>query len=98
MHDGNLSFQPASSRGQDGLAMAPAYDMLPMQDAPQRGMELPAPSWSPSLPLPAERTAWEPAARAAVVFWETAASDARISPGYRALCASRTEALRRVVG
>ena len=98
MHDGNLSFQPASSRGQDGLVMAPAYDMLPMQDAPLRGMELPASAWSPSLPLPAERPAWEPAAVAAQAFWEAAADDARISPGYRALCASRADALGRLFG
>jgi hypothetical protein len=98
MHDGNLSFQPASSRGQDGLVMAPAYDMLPMQDAPLRGMELPASAWSPSLPLPSERLAWEPAAVAAQAFWVAAAGDARISTGYQALCASRADALRRLFG
>ncbi len=80
MHDGNLAFLP-------GLRLAPAYDMLPMLYAPQPGVELTARQFSPHLALPKEREAWLPAAHAAQVFWERAASDARISAAFRQICA-----------
>ena len=109
MHDGNLSFRsgggPAESDGASAtlsaatsdrtpLGLAPAYDMLPMRDAPLRGVELPPSAWSPTLPLPAERAAWEAAAAAGLIFWERVASDPRITAAYRDIGAQRAEMLR----
>lgn len=84
MHEGNLSFRP-------GLQLAPAYDMLPMLYAPERGVELPEREFAPLPPIPAERAAWEAARLAAVTFWELAAADARISPDFRAICAANAQ-------
>ena len=89
MHDGNLSFVP----GAPGLRLAPVYDMLPMLYAPQRGVELPERNFAPRLPLPAEREAWQQAARAAVDFWTRASSDTRISDGFRQTCARNAQAV-----
>lgn len=89
MHEGNLSFRP-------GLALAPAYDMLPMLYAPERGVELPERTFVPLPPIPAERAAWEPARRAAVVFWERAAVDARIGGDFRRICAINAERVQAV--
>jgi hypothetical protein len=79
MHDGNLAFRP-------GLALAPAYDMLPMAYAPMRGGELPNREFSPAPPLPAEAPIWIEAAEAAVYFWNLCAEDTRISPDFRRVC------------
>lgn len=79
MHDGNLAFRP-------GLALAPAYDMLPMAYAPMRGGELPNREFSPAPPLPAEAPTWIKAAEAAVYFWNTCAEDSRISADFRRIC------------
>ncbi len=87
MHDGNLSFVP-------GLKLAPAYDMLPMLYAPERGMELPERTFAPPLPLPAERRNWEAAMPAALQFWEAAASDMRITADFRRTCGMNAESLR----
>ncbi len=87
MHEGNLSFQPNARNGGAGLQLSPAYDMLPMLYAPARGVELPARSFEPKLPLPAQRVDWNHAVHAATAFWQTAAADERISTGFRAICA-----------
>lgn len=91
MHDGNLSFVPSAR----GVSLAPAYDMLPMLYAPQRGVELPPREYTPKLPLPAARDAWEDAARAAVRFWHVAGRDARISAGFQSLCTANADLLRK---
>lgn len=93
MHDGNLSFQPRSVEGRPGLRLAPAYDMLPMLYAPSRGVELPLREFRPRLPLPAERELWAQAAQAARAFWTSAAADARISAGFRAVCADNARSM-----
>jgi hypothetical protein len=92
MHAGNLSFQPRGGR----LAVAPAYDMLPMLHAPLAGGEVPARSFEPSLPLPPQRAAWQAACAAALAFWDAAARDGRISEPFRALCRDHGERLRRI--
>jgi hypothetical protein len=83
MHEGNLSFRPVSGR----LELAPAYDMLPMWYAPQRGVEIPIRKFVPELSVPAEREAWMIAASAARQFWQAASEDSRISAGFRTICA-----------
>jgi len=97
MHEGNLSFQPQAQAGGAGLRLSPAYDMLPMLYAPARGVELPTRRFEPPLPLPAERALWQRAAQAAIAFWQTAADDARISTGFRALCDSNAALLRQLL-
>ena len=87
MHDGNLSFRP-------GLRLAPVYDMLPMLYAPVRGVELPARTFAPPLPLPCERDAWMMVAKAAMNFWALAAGDARISAAFRQICARNALAVQ----
>lgn len=87
MHEGNLSFRP-------GLRLAPVYDMLPMQYAPVRGVELPERPFLPRLPLPDESALWTEAARAAIAFWESAGADWRISAAFRTLCQENAGRLR----
>ena len=89
MHAGNLSFQPSAGR----LTAAPAYDMLPMFQAPLAGGEVVARSFDPPLPLPPQRAIWQTACQAALAFWQAAADDARISAGFRALCVQHGRAL-----
>ncbi len=95
MHEGNLAFVPGAA-GQPPLALAPAYDMLPMLYAPARGVELPQRDYTPLLPLPAERDDWLAAADAAMVFWRAAGADERISAGFRAVCKANGKELKRL--
>jgi hypothetical protein len=96
MHEGNLSFQAALVDGQQGFRMSPTYDMLPMLYAPARGVELPARNFEPRLALPAERDLWERAAQAAQAFWRVAATDRRISTGFRSICVDNAKLLDRL--
>jgi hypothetical protein len=98
MHDGNLSFEPRVSATTTSLVLAPAYDMLPMLYAPQRGVELPPVNFAPRLPLPAEREAWTYAATAAGQFWSRAADDGRIGAQFRALSVDNLHTIRKTVG
>lgn len=90
MHDGNLAFLP-------GLALSPAYDMLPMLYAPQRGVELVARAYTPQVPLPGERDDWVLCAEAALVFWHRAAADSRISPGFKKICGENAGKLEKAL-
>lgn len=81
MHKGNLSFLPGPV-----LQVAPVYDMLPMLYAPLAGGEVPASHFAPGLPTPQERPAWLLASQAALVFWQSAANDERISAPFREIC------------
>jgi hypothetical protein len=90
MHDGNLAFLP-------GLTLAPAYDMLPMLYAPQRGVELVERNFAPALPVPRERSAWVQAAEAALVFWRRAKLDERISERFRAICNTNADHVERML-
>jgi DNA-binding transcriptional ArsR family regulator len=108
MHLGNVSFQvapPADTRvpgpgraaGSAGtrapLRLAPAYDMLPMHYAPLPGGEVPPRNFSPELPLPPQRDAWQAGAVAALEFWKRAAQDVRISAVFRKTCAANATLL-----
>ena len=91
MHTGNLSFRPRGT-----LALAPAYDMLPMLYAPLPGGEVPARSFEPPLPLPPQRATWTAACSVAIEFWTRASRDLRISEGFRRVCSANTQHLQRV--
>ncbi|MYM80963.1 type II toxin-antitoxin system HipA family toxin YjjJ [Duganella sp. FT50W] len=95
MHEGNLAFVPGED-GQPPLALAPAYDMLPMLYAPARGVELPQREFMPVLPLPAEREDWLAAADAAIAFWRSAGGDERIGAAFRAICKANGKELTRL--
>jgi hypothetical protein len=88
MHKGNLSFRPGPL-----LQVAPVYDMLPMLYAPMAGGEVPASRFAPGLPAPQDRPAWLLASQAALVFWQSAANDQRISAPFREICRQNHDAL-----
>ncbi len=91
MHLGNLSLIPADG----ALRLAPVYDMLPMGYAPLPGGEVTRAPWSFELPLPREARVWTQACTAAIAFWRTAATDARISSRFRSLCNQNAGELER---
>jgi len=86
MHDGNMAFVP-------GLALAPAYDMLPMRYAPTRTGEVPSIDYEPPIPRPEDQDVWLDAHRAARCFWERAAADSRLSAAFRAIAGQNSEVL-----
>lgn len=81
-HHGNVSLLLHQHRWQ----LAPAYDMLPMYYAPVAG-EVVERDWASQLPRPNADTlsVWPQAKALALQFWQTAASDERISGEFRAL-------------
>jgi len=89
MHLGNLSFRVAPV-----LALTPAYDMLPMLYAPQRGGEVPPQDFAPPLPSFAQAEVWRTAATHAIEFWQQASDDPRISQPFRATCAANAQRVR----
>jgi len=91
MHTGNLSFVPHAT-----LALAPLYDMQPMLYAPLPGGEVPVRDFEPPLPRPERRAHWSVACAAALLFWNRAAQDARISAPFRRICAANRVRLQRV--
>lgn len=88
MHFGNLTFliEPP-------ITLSPAYDMLPMLYAPLAGGEVPIREFQLTLPKPQEEHAWNQAFRMAIEFWDIAANDARITEGFRAICAGNLDTL-----
>jgi HipA-like C-terminal domain len=81
MHFANVSFALDDARPLD---LAPAYDMLPMHYRPSATGEVLTRPFTPPLPPPQELSLWRRAATVALVFWERASDDARISPEFRA--------------
>lgn len=81
-HHGNVSLLLHQHRWQ----LAPAYDMLPMFYAPVAG-EVVQRDWSSQLPRPNAHTlgVWQQARGMALLFWESAEGDARISGEFRAI-------------
>jgi hypothetical protein len=92
MHRGNVSFVPSPV-----MTVAPVYDMLPMAYAPLAGGEIPATDYAPGLPAPKDRSAWLLASQAALVFWEVASLDARISATFQEVCHANLRELTRLV-
>lgn len=81
MHFGNLSFFLDLGLP---LALAPAYDMLPMLWAPRTGDATPAPEFTPLAPMPQELDLWPEVAPLAEQFWTRVEADERVSDGFRA--------------
>ncbi|MBT9552749.1 MAG: type II toxin-antitoxin system HipA family toxin YjjJ [Hydrogenophaga sp.] len=81
-HHGNISLLLQANSWQ----LAPAYDMLPMLYAPVAGEIVPR-DFAASPPRPSVHTlaVWPRARELATRFWRAAASDERISAGFRAI-------------
>ena len=91
-HYGNISLV---LRGDD-WALSPTYDMLPMLYAPVGGELVPRDFASRALqPTAATLGEWGEAQRLARAFWEAAAADERISPGFRAIAAENSSQIGR---
>lgn len=91
-HAGNLALVPDAA---EGLAVAPAYDMLPMRYAMFAG-DLTQP---PALQIPAgEGTpVWEQAVELAHAFWSSVQDDERVSQPFRTLAQVRVGELEQVM-
>lgn len=87
-HHGNISLLLHEHRWQ----LAPAYDMLPMLYAPVAGELVPR-DFAAQAPRPGVHTlaVWPRARELAARFWQTAASDARISPDFRATASTNAQ-------
>ena len=92
MHFGNLSFL---YEGQRPLALAPAYDMLPMLYWPRRG-ELPTADFAPPPPPARALAPARQARRAAIEFWRRVAGDDRIAVGMREIAQRNARALEQL--
>lgn len=81
-HYGNISFL----LHKDDWQLSPTYDMLPMLYAPIHG-EVVARDFAarPLRPSASTLAVWPQAKALAAQFWQTAATDGRISEGFRAL-------------
>jgi hypothetical protein len=86
-HHGNVSLLLFNHRWQ----LAPAYDMLPMFYAPVAGEVVPR-DWASQAPRPNANTlgVWQQARDLALVFWQRAAEDPRISEAFRAIAHANT--------
>ena len=83
-HYGNISLLLRD----DDWMLSPTYDMLPMLYAPVAGELVPRDfAARPLQPTAATLPQWEQALALAVAFWHSAAADARVSAGFRAIAA-----------
>ncbi len=82
MHLGNAGVILTNTRP---LALAPAYDMLPMRFRPASNGEVLPREFMPVMPLPEFHAPWLQAAVMAQEFWKKAADDVRISDGFRGI-------------
>ena len=84
-HYGNISLILRD----DDWTLSPTYDMLPMLYAPMGG-ELVERDFAarPLQPTAATLPEWEQARTLATAFWQAAASDQRVSEGFRAIASS----------
>jgi hypothetical protein len=94
MHLGNAGALLADVRP---LALAPAYDMLPMAFRPAVSGEVVERDYAVLLPTPEDREEWRAAAAMALDFWGRVARSAAISAGFRAVATRALEQLGRAV-
>lgn len=89
MHHGNLALM---TRGTRVLALAPSYDMLPMQYMPRHGHLL-TPPFLPPTPLADEVGVADSAREAAASVWLAVSQHALVSKGFRKLAAENANRL-----
>ena len=91
-HYGNISLLLQD----DDWTLSPTYDMLPMLYAPVGGELVPRDfAARPLQPTAATLPEWDQARLLAQAFWETAAADARVSAGFRAIAADNRRVIAR---
>lgn len=90
MHLGNAGLVLADARP---LALAPAYDMLPMHFRPAASGEVVPRDYAVTLPTPEFRDDWRIAAAIARDFWRRVADDAGISGDFRGIAAGADASL-----
>lgn len=94
-HPGNLSFTQAERQDSFGkFTLAPAYDMLPMQYAPDTQGSM-VPDFRTISPYSAQHDQIDTARDMAFVFWSTVAGDVRVSKEFRDMAMIHAEALAR---
>lgn len=94
MHLGNAGLVLDNARP---LALAPAYDMLPMAFRPAGNGEVVERDHVVHLPTPAFRDAWRQSADMALAFWQRVAQAEAISSGFRRIAETAGERLARAV-
>lgn len=92
-HFGNLSLQ---YDGEWPTLVSPAYDMLPMMDAPIRG-ELPRNTFQPLTPVYVDQALVTDAKHAAMLFWQRVSADEMVSQDYRLEAAGRQKILEAMI-
>lgn len=90
MHLGNAGLILEDTRP---LALAPAYDMLPMHFRPASSGEVVRRDYAVTLPTPEFRDDWRAAATIAQHFWQRVADDAGISRAFRGIAGGAEIAL-----
>lgn len=90
-HPGNLSFM-LWQEPSDKFTLAPVYDMLPMQYAPDTQGSM-VPSFKEITAYPANHDQIQTARDLALLFWSAITQDLRISPEFREMALSHAEAL-----
>lgn len=93
MHFANVSLALTEQRP---LALAPAYDMVPMHYRPAASGEVTMVPLRLPIPQPGHREAAQRATTVAQAFWKRAAGDFRISSAFRAEAARVAEDLARL--
>jgi len=94
MHLGNAGLVLADDRP---LALAPAYDMLPMMFRPAASGEVVERGFAAIPPLPEQHDAWLEAARAAQVFWSQVVDSDAVSAPFRAIAGQAGESVARAL-
>lgn len=94
MHLGNAGLILGDTRP---LALAPAYDMLPMHFRPASSGEVVQRDYAVTLPTPEFRDDWRTAATIAQHFWQRVADDAGISSAFRGIAGGAEIALGHAV-
>lgn len=92
-HLGNISFYAESpAMPIKGLALAPAYDMLPMTFAPAEGRTRPS-AFNPRAPAAGGFDTWLSAAQVAADYWQRVATSARATAPFRDIAVRAGETL-----
>ena len=94
MHLGNAALTLSDTRP---LALAPAYDMLPMLFRPAGNGEVVERTFTVVPPVPGQHAEWSQAAHAAVRFWALVADCMGVSGPFRGLAARCGDAVARAL-
>jgi hypothetical protein len=92
-HLGNMSMQTTES----GFKLLPAYDMLPMIYAPERGELIERSLNTPVKPLHQYLDLWYESAEVACVFWQSVADNKIISDGFKQRAESNITIIKQII-